>query len=257
MSIIEHNGNMYAHLASDDDYKYYLIESVDKTLESQIVVHSEDLGKTVTATLNHDLLGDIDVTNMFEHEFLERLWHEAHVYDSDSAHNDQSDPIDLSIDDQCALGNEISCTTYHPNGKIARKTWYKGDGIKHRDNDKPAEISYREDGTVECERWLDKNEEIKREEWYQNGKKHRDNDLPAVNCYRPMYENGYYPDGEIEFREWFIDGKRHRDNDLPAIIEYYPNGVISKKAWYQDDELYREIHYDPDGEQVENEITIN
>ena len=174
---IEHNGNKYIHLESDADYKYYLIESANGERESQIVIYSGDLGKTVTATYCHNLLGDIDVTFKFEHEFLERLWHEGQVagdpplttdiaiYSEDLGetftatycHNFLGDidvtdkfeheflerlwhegqvagepPLTTDIEDDPLnfLGDEVSCTTYYPNGNTDCKTWYKGDALQ-------------------------------------------------------------------------------------------------------------------------------
>lgn len=129
-------------------------------------------------------------------------------------------------------------------GSLLRREWLDSQGRKHRDDDKPAEIMYFENGNI----WS--------EGWYINGQRRRDGDKPAVIYY---YENGvienqstwgsdgiehcvwYYEDGNIQ-REVWTDSfhKPHRDGDKPAGIQYYLNGNIKCEHWDQHGNHYRE-----------------
>jgi len=107
-----------------------------------------------------------------------------------------------------------------------KEEWYK-DGLRHRDNDLPAEInnegsqSWYKDGIRHRDNDLPAIiYHNGKKEWYQNGKLHRDNDLPAV-----IKSNGS--------QEWYKDGLRHRDNNLPSVIKI--NGT---KLWYKNGKKY-------------------
>jgi hypothetical protein len=86
---------------------------------------------------------------------------------------------------------------------------YKLNGMKHRDDDLPAVISFDEDYLPE--KW-------RIQEWYQMGKLHRDNDKPAVI--------------DIYSERWYQHGKQHRDGNKPAYIfddddqEWWVDGVM-------------------------------
>ncbi len=127
--------------------------------------------------------------------------------------------------------------SFHKNGNIMWKTWYKK-GIIHRDNN-PADEEYYENG------------KIQNKTWYQYGKIYRENNLPTSEGYdinsRIIYKSWtmnnitkiiYYNDEKIIKKEWYQNGMLHRDIE-PAIYVYYDNGKIKEKHWYQCGKIHR------------------
>jgi hypothetical protein len=82
--------------------------------------------------------------------------------------------------------------------------WFKKNGQRHRDDDKPAVI-----------------ESTGRLAWYKNGILHRDDDRPAV----------IDATGALS---WWKNDKLHRDSDKPARI--YADGSL---AWYKNAKWHR------------------
>ena len=76
----------------------------------------------------------------------------------------------------------------YDNGSVKRESWLK-DGNRHRDDDKPARITYCKDGSVFSKHW------------FKDGKGHRDNDKPA--------EIDYRLDGSVYSESWYTDGARY------------------------------------------------
>ncbi len=114
-------------------------------------------------------------------------------------------------------------TTYFDNGQVKSKTYYKG-GMRHR-HGKPASITYYSSG------------ETKEEVYYLLDKQSRYScisfgDLPSAIRYNK--------DGTISYKEWCEQGKLNRLNDNPTSISYYKSGNIKAKQWHVDDELHRE-----------------
>ena len=97
--------------------------------------------------------------------------------------------------------------TTRPIGGTSER-WYLN-GKLHQD-DLPAWILYRPDGSIE---W---------ENWYRDGKLDRE-DGPAQIEYRP--------DGSVRLESWYRNGKQHRE-DGPAQIEYRPDGSVEREKWY-------------------------
>ena len=112
---------------------------------------------------------------------------------------DKEGKLPHSRDDQPAL---VEVHPLDPSQNC--QTWYKN-GLKHRDDDKPA--------------WTSNETQI----WYQLGLRHRDGDLPAMinnSSGRMMY---------------YKRGQLHRNGDLPAEITH--DGT---QYWYQCGTMYRE-----------------
>lgn len=99
---------------------------------------------------------------------------------------------------------------YREDGSISSKVWCH-EGRQHRPHDLPAEIRYRENGSISLQRWR------------HNGYTHRDNDLPAVIS--------YFKDGSIRRQEWWFNGQCHREHDLPASTEHANNGDVVLEEW--------------------------
>ena len=66
----------------------------------------------------------------------------------------------------------------------------------HSHDDKPAYVYYRDDGSVNCERW------------YEEGKQHREGDKPAK-----IY---YNEDGSVCNQYWWKEGKRITEEEAKA-----------------------------------------
>lgn len=94
--------------------------------------------------------------------------------------------------------NEFESKIY-PGG-LEIKYWYKN-GKLHRDEDLPAEIAYRVDGSKLYEKW------------YKNGMIHRINDKPALI--------EYDEDNNIICKIWYQNNNIFRENNLPNFILYY------------------------------------
>ena len=104
-----------------------------------------------------------------------------------------------------------------------------------RKTDGPTVIYYRENGSVEEERW------------YLNDKFHRA-DGPAYVYYRN--------DGSVKRENWYLNGKYHR-TDGPAVVVYRKNGSVELESWYLNSEyIDPEEHLIPAPETEEEKIEL-
>ncbi len=133
--------------------------------------------------------------------------------------------------------------TYY-NHKLSTEVWYKNNDFKelHREGDKPAYISYDENGKLDIE------------EWRYKGVRNREDDKPSYIMY------GHNNQPNIE--EWAQGGIRQRNSDKPSYIEYYENGKVYLEQWYRKGEIHRDggkparIIYDQQGEIAEEEFWV-
>lgn len=108
--------------------------------------------------------------------------------------------------------------TYRENGTISCERWFKN-GQFHREDDKPVVIVYHENGCV------------KKESWYKDNVLGRDGDKPA--------EIYYFSNGNTKIKTWYKDGLVHRDNDMPAEITYSADGSICCEQWFKNSGRHR------------------
>ncbi len=117
---------------------------------------------------------------------------------------------------------EVKSTSYgriYQNRNVIAETWY-GEVNHNRDNDKPAMISYHQNG------------ELSDLKWYINGENKRLGGKPS--------RESYYPGGKIAVQQWTKNSLLHRDGDKPAYVEYNEEGVIVEEAWYQENLVHRD-----------------
>lgn len=118
------------------------------------------------------------------------------------------------------------------------------DGKRHRDGDKPAQITKKKNG------------DVSEEEYYQNGMRHRDGDKPSVisnmdafvdhnyHKYGLMHRDGDAPSHVIfdksnntPIKEYYHKfGVLHRDGGLPAVIDH----VSGSEEYHVHGELHRD-----------------
>lgn len=128
--------------------------------------------------------------------------HHIDVFSDLEIRNDAEEPYEVS------WSNEFGYHRDHDLPAIESKytqEWY-WNGIKHRDDDKPAQII--------------NNTLLK---WFVYGLLHRDGDKPSICCTQSNY------------KQYYKHGKLHRDGDKPAMIDEY--GWL---YWYQNGNLHRE-----------------
>lgn len=115
----------------------------------------------------------------------------------------------------------VRTETHNLSGALYCEEW-RLNGQMHRDNDLPAYIQYREDGSID------------RCVWRQNGWRHREHDLPAVI--------DYDKNNLIVSEEWYQRGKRYRVDDLPSYVVYQKSGSVKAQYWYTDTHLHSHLH---------------
>lgn len=96
--------------------------------------------------------------------------------------------------------------------------WWEKYGKRHRDNDKPAHISFYRSGKIEMVMW------------YKDGIICRDNDKPSIVS--------FYANGKIRSLVWQYDWMCHREGDKPALLGFYGNGVLERAVWYKNGDIY-------------------
>ncbi len=160
--------------------------------------------------------------------------------------------------------NSNSCIDifYYKDGKTVKIETHLTNNLRHRIKE-PAEITYRENGSVESKMFYtngkktlsqtfyenkmiqqevqyNENEEIKSfKEFYDNGKdyiitklkngKYHCDDAPAIVI---LYENG-----KIKEQHYYINGVLH-NKDKPAIVILYENGNVKEYHYYTNGFLY-------------------
>jgi len=85
--------------------------------------------------------------------------------------------------------------TFYDSGELWQERWYL-DGKLHNDEG-PAIICYRRDGSV---RW---------KEWFLDGKRHNE-EGPTIICYRE--------DGCVEWEKWFLDGVEYSEEEWRDLM---------------------------------------
>ena len=95
-------------------------------------------------------------------------------------------------------------------------------GQRHREDDEPAGIKYREDGTIQAKAW------------YYLGQQHRDNAPASL---------GWWSNGNKSSELWFQHDQISRDpKDGPAITNWYENGQSRTKSWINNIQGSRKSH---------------
>lgn len=125
------------------------------------------------------------------------------------------------------------------------KKWYKGDGVFHRDNGKPAFIRKVVSTSIN-------NKEVTsvEKQWFNNGKIHSYNDKPnsiKKEVYRNLYKERAVTYKQIT-KKWLIKGEvLHRDRDKPASVVktfHFKNGQVTNRTvhqrWYVRGFLHRD-----------------
>jgi hypothetical protein len=136
------------------------------------------------------------------------LTKETYIYlphkNAEYLHSINNEP---AIEESINLGSEISMHWYFV-------------GKRHRGNDKPAYIYYRETDRTWTHRW------------FKNDVEHRDSDEPS-SVYNAIYD----PVTNIRLRydrlEYAKEGKSHRENG-PAIIDW-----DGSEQWYLNNKMHR------------------
>lgn len=192
----------------------------------------EELAKWVNENINTDTRSD-------EYKFMKALYQDKSDYDFI-----KRDPTTGKLVGQQRPEKSIYkvvSTTRDENGRLhsiddqpaiiydnGDRMWFKH-GVKHRDNDKPAEELSSYDAwwqNGEMHRDGDKPAVDSGDEkiWYKHGLVHRDHDLPAVT--RTTFN------GSV-IKEWYKNGKKHRDSNRPARIVYMNNSPITEEWWVE------------------------
>ncbi len=141
-------------------------------------------------------------------------------------------------------GDKPAAISYHENGQVHIEHWYRDEEL-HRDGGKPAKIAYFENGKPYLE------------EWVKEGKTHRDGDEPAVI--------NYYNNGKVKNQQWLKEGLKFRADDKPAHIKYYEDGKLWGEVWFtethgkinRDNDKPAKIVYDQQGNVTTEEIWVN
>lgn len=97
---------------------------------------------------------------------------------------------------------------------LRKSEWFNENGLRHRDSDLPAIISYYNNGEID---YMD---------FYQHGMRHRDEDLPAFVIYNR--------DGSIAREAWWTHGKLFRfpmNGEMLPNMVIYENGKIICEWW--------------------------
>ena len=120
----------------------------------------------------------------------------------------------------------MSVIKYYEDTDIIRSESWEVNGKLHR-IDKPAKITYYENGN------------IRNEDWYKEGKRHRVNGPANIE---------YYKNGNKQHEIWYIEGMKYRENG-PDYIGYYGNGIKAKEIIKKGDDhnIIVTYDYDPDG----------
>lgn len=114
--------------------------------------------------------------------------------------------------------------TYMNDTEASYIEWTKN-GLRHRDDDKPAFVNYSD--------LIFKQKQS--ENWYQNGELNRNNDKPTII--------GYYENGQVYEEKWYRNGELHRDNEKPAIIRYNKDGSRALERYYENGDFVRREDY--------------
>jgi len=159
------------------------------------------------------------------------------------------------VSDDGDLYNPVApAAIYYLDGKVVREEWsvaLEAKGNFYREDDKPAVIEYREDGSVKRHEWYESLDNI------ENMVRALDHDVDYELM--PTRINGpsvveYHKNGFPSREEWTNENGILDRYSGPAVIDFHENGVPRREEWFNDGDHYRYgphpnvVEYSPDGE---------